>query len=89
MWQCCRLTNKNELSRSLQFPIVCNTKKTGEEKAVVKVMELSSEPVCLIVCEELPCYGVLTVVEAQQILFFLAAAFVKFGAVELFKSWIV
>lgn len=52
-------------------------------------MEISLEPVCLIVCEELSFYDDLTVVEAQGILFFLAAAFVKFGAVELFRSWIV
>lgn len=46
-------------------------------------------PVCLIAHEELHCYVVLTVVEAQGILFFLTAAFVKCGAVELFKPWIV
>lgn len=84
MWQHCRLTNRNELCASLQFPVVCNTKKAGEEEALVEVMEVSSETVCLIVWEELPCYGVLTAVEAQGILFFLAAALVKFGAVELF-----
>lgn len=38
---------------------------------------------------EFSCYSVLMVVEAQGILLFLTAAFVKSGAMELFKSWAV
>lgn len=52
-------------------------------------MEISLDPVYLLACTELSFYGVLVADEARGILFFLAAAFVKFGAVELFKSWII
>lgn len=69
--------------------MVCNTRTAGEEKAVERVTEISLEPVYLVICEESSCYSVLMVVEAQGILLFLTAAFVKSGAVELFESWAV
>lgn len=69
--------------------MACNTRTAGAEKAVERVTEMSLEPVYLIICEEFSCYSVLMVVEAQGILLFLTAAFVKSGAVKLFKSWAV
>lgn len=86
---CSTIVNKNELCWSVQFPTICNTKKGGEEKKLVEVMEISSEPVCLIVCEELPCYGILTVVETQGILFSCCICGIwRFGAVQIIGSLI-
>lgn len=47
-------------------------------------MEIFPKHICMVV---MPCSVVSTRVEAQGI-FSYAAAFMKFGAVELFKPWI-